>query len=92
MTIKQKRNLLIFVIFPVGELLIGYLGIKIHPMIAIVGGFLYMGILSLVGLHIRCPRCQEPVSFSQRQFGAIKLKMPAVFTPKSCVFCGFKFD
>jgi hypothetical protein len=84
MTIRMKRNLLIFVAWPVGGALFGYLGFVIHDVVALMI-FPWAFLIRRWTSRMRCPSCNVPVGWHRYKYGG---EYWSPLTPKRCERCG----
>jgi len=90
MTIRQRRNFLIYVVFPVGTLSLGLLG-TLH------WSFLVMAVILtiVVGKYVagmNCPKCGIPVGLHKHIIRKFEFEILSPFTKKACEHCGKRFD
>ncbi len=91
MNIRKKRNILIFVIFPIAVCLCGLLGAKYHWALAFLTYPLMLLILGAAA-KIRCPNCGVPVGKHKYKLMGYVYYSWSPFTKKSCDNCGYPLD
>jgi len=79
MSVRAKFHLLIFVVFPVGALTLGTLGMTLNTAFAFAA-FGYTILIGLSALLIGCPSCKARLAWQGY------LMFP--FLPKRCRSCG----
>ncbi len=91
MTIRKKRNVLIFMVFPIGASLFGYLS-SYHWIFT----FLFFAFSYSIGKMtsmMKCPRCGTPIGHNEIVFFGLKIETNySPFTKRKCFKCGYRFD
>jgi hypothetical protein len=91
MSIKTKRNLLSFVLLPIGFLGLGVLGG--YHWIFIFLAPLYGVIILYIISSFRCPNCQYPIGMRKykKDGKTFDLRSHSLLTKSHCDNCGYKF-
>ena len=90
MNVVDKRNLILFVVRPLGSLILGFLGF-IHPTLILISLIFFL-ISSKIGENIYCPNCGEKIGMQKHRWKTGKVRItysPTFLTPKKCVYCNF---
>jgi len=90
MTIRKKRNLIIFVVLPVGGSIFGFLGF-VHIAFIILF-FLWLIFIGILTKNIKCPKCGTPVGLRKKKIGETEIETYSLFTKDRCDECGYPFD
>ncbi|GEM_PF-2620228 len=86
--IRRTLNVLTFVVYPAGGFLLGYLGVVVHWVLALLV-LPWACLMGFVTTRIRCPNCGVPVGWhTYRLLGARLFEWWSPFTPRRCEWCG----
>jgi hypothetical protein len=88
MSIKRTMNLLMFVVFPAGVFLFGYLGAVVHWVLALLA-FPWAYLVVFLQKSIRCPRCGVSVGRRKHRILDVEWDAGPVFAPRRCEHCGY---
>jgi hypothetical protein len=89
MTIRRKRNILIFIIYPLSTASVVFLAFLIHDAIVLLV-FPLVFLVYILAVRMRCPNCGTPVGWHEYKIGEFSFITP--FTPKHCKHCDYSFD
>jgi hypothetical protein len=89
MKIKTKRNILIFIIYPVSIFCVAFIALIIHDAIILLI-FPLSYTIYIVAARMRCPNCSTPLGWHEYRIKKFSFITP--FTPKRCKHCGYSFD
>jgi DNA-directed RNA polymerase subunit RPC12/RpoP len=80
-------NMLVFVIWPSGCLLLGILGVTWHWIFAVLL-FAFMFLLDHLTRRIRCPKCGTPVGWHRYAFAGLEFEWWSPLARRRCEHCG----
>lgn len=90
MNIRTKRNIIIFAIYPVLGFSIGYIGVAIHWIFALLI-FPLSIYIQYITSKLRCPKCNIPVGWHKYKIFIFEFNWWSPITKKICEHCGYHF-
>ena len=90
MKLHIKRNILSFVIFPLGVFIIGIVATLSYDAIVVLA-FPYVVIVEYFSRKIICPNCAKPLGWHKYKVFGYAFMWWSPFSPNKCEKCGHDF-